>query len=319
MCIREFSFASPATLSSFLLHIFAKSSIYSFLFKRVFFSNLAAGVKECLKQVQQSVCLRRSEEGVNLKISKMYFRKSIFVPPENMKIEHYRSLWELRGSDDKPPPVTRYVLRVGDVRIVDELRDSNARHLLYVPSGTRTFRNRQCVEALRFSVLLWPSHRSSDLEAEAKASIQPFNIVLDQVMLNFLRGHHESLNKLSEFSFERLKQYVSLLHRPIVDSSECESEAADTFSDDGDQPIFIKKFIFSPKLSVHFDYRGHQLDMSKVNIKNSLLTHANLFVLLMCVRISGCRGWPAGDVPSIKKCRVGPAEQSISKRLSWSV
>nr|CDS33745.1 autophagy protein 2 B [Hymenolepis microstoma] len=221
-------------------------------------------LRECFNQVKQPLITHRVKEGVALKLSDIYFRNSTFEPPDNMPVGPYSSFKELKRSHNQSPMVTRYILQVGHFRIADELKDSRARHLLYVPKSTRVFRNGKCVEALHFRVLLWPSVHMLDFEAEAKASIQPLNVVLDQVMLNYLRGYHECFNKLSEIAFERVEHYVPLLLSPFTDLYGFESElSGGEFLEDDDQRIFIRKFTLSPSLPIHFDYHGHRLDMSQ--------------------------------------------------------
>ncbi|VUZ50539.1 unnamed protein product, partial [Hymenolepis diminuta] len=223
-----------------------------------------AELRECFKNVKQPFTTQRVKEGVALKLSDIYFRNSTFEPPDNMQIGPYGSFKELKRIHNESPAVTRYIFQVGDFKIVDELKDSKARHLLYVPKVTRVFRNGKYVEALRFCVLLWPSVYMLDFEAEAKASVQPLNVVLDQVTFNFLRGYHECFNNLSEISIKRMGQYVPLLLSPSTDLSGYQSESSsEEFVDEGEQPIFIRKFTLSPSLPIHFDYHGHQLDMSQ--------------------------------------------------------
>ncbi|VDN98636.1 unnamed protein product [Rodentolepis nana] len=223
-----------------------------------------AELRECLNHLKQPLITHRVNEGVALKLSDIYFRNSTFEPPDNMPVGPYSSFKELKRSHSQSPVVTRYILHVGHLKIADELKDSRARHLLYVPKSARVFRNGKCVEALHFRVILWPSVHMLDFEAEAKASIQPLNVVLDQVMLNFLRGCHECFNKLSEISFKRMEQYVPLLPSPFTDLNAFDSElSSEEFVEDDDQRIFIRKFTLSPSLPIHFDYHGHRLDMSQ--------------------------------------------------------
>lgn len=219
-------------------------------------------VRECLNQLQTPVSTQRVYEGIALHLSGINFRKSTFEPPETMPIGPYESYKDMKKHHTESPAVTKYLLQVGDIRISDELKDSKARNILYVPRSTRSLRNGRFIEALRFNVLIWPAARNIDFEAELKASVQPLNIVLDQVTLNTLRVYQECLNKLSDTSFQQSEHFMSILPILQEDSSGFDAES-DTEGEE--RPLFIRKFSFSPSLTIHFDYHGHRLDMSQVS------------------------------------------------------
>lgn len=163
------------------------------------------------------VLFRHLDQAVVFRLANINFRQSFFLRPTILNTTappHPCSF-----TSDSPftvatttafVPQHRYLLRVGDARIVDGLAASMIRHLMHVQrrysnartiSGSREggLRVSACEgPMLRASVTIWPSAPSTtttktaaatissgyappDLEAEAKVSVQPVQINLDQV------------------------------------------------------------------------------------------------------------------------------------------
>ena len=93
--------------------------------------------------------------------------------------------------------VTKFGLRIADCKVVDGLAASSVNHLFHVRQQYRALHDGRLIEAVRATVLMWPSRatRSTsalfsastlsemDYEAEAQVSIQPLQINLDQVIM----------------------------------------------------------------------------------------------------------------------------------------
>lgn len=100
-------------------------------------------------------------------------------------------------------PMTHYVVRVGDLRVLDRIAASRVNTVLHAQrrtelSGVGDEKCGRNVDVIRASATVWraaPSlvpHRIStdfvkELEAEGKVSIQPLQVNLDQVGISFLR------------------------------------------------------------------------------------------------------------------------------------
>ncbi|VDM33398.1 unnamed protein product [Hydatigera taeniaeformis] len=223
---------------------------------------------------------RQNDQTATVRLSNVYFRKSIFKPSVEYQLHRYRTgSKEMRrqssplsiASTSTLHPVTRYALRIGDVKIVDGLPQSMINHLFHVQQS-RAREDGRFVEAVRATVLMWPSLTSlavpTDYEAEVKVSIQPLQINLDQTMFVFLRAHHTALTQLTERYLQDMEKRVSLLFCLRSVSVEGEEEqstlrSATTSTNDEDQPIFFKQLTIIPSLPIRFNYHGHQLDLSQ--------------------------------------------------------
>ncbi|CDS43273.1 autophagy protein 2 B [Echinococcus multilocularis] len=221
---------------------------------------------------------RQNDQNATLRLSNVYFRKSIFKPPADYQPFRHRTR-KISNFSGSPfsivpisnHPVARYALRITDLKIVDGLPQSMINHLFHVQQG-RAREGSRFIEAVRATVLMWPSSTPviTDYEAEVKVSIQPLQINLDQAMFVFLRAHHTALTQLTERYLQDMEKRVCLF---CVRSSSAEGNGetasiyflppASTSSEDEDQPIFFKRLTLTPSLPIRFNYHGHQLDLSQ--------------------------------------------------------
>lgn len=130
-----------------------------------------------------------------IRLSNVYFRKSIFNPSADYQQCRHRTRKISPFSISSTPnlPVTRYALRIADLKIVDGLPQSMINHLFHVQQG-RAKEDGRFIEAVRATVIMWPSPTPvvTDYEAEVKVSIQPLQINLDQVGV---RNKHDIATK----------------------------------------------------------------------------------------------------------------------------
>ncbi|KAL5109547.1 hypothetical protein TcWFU_010057 [Taenia crassiceps] len=214
---------------------------------------------------------RQNDQNATVRLSNVYFRKSIYKPSADCQQHRHRTQKISPFSVSPIPnlPVTRYALRIADLKIVDGLPQSLINHLFHVQQG-RAREDGHFIEAVRVTVLMWPSLTPmvTDYEAEVKVSIQPLQFNLDQAMLMFLRAHHTALTQLTERYLHNMEKrvYLFYLRSSPVEGEEIVSLLSllpTSTSSDDDQPVFFKRLTITPSLPIRFNYHGHQLDLSQ--------------------------------------------------------
>ncbi|BHF73451.1 Autophagy protein [Sparganum proliferum] len=146
-----------------------------------------------------------------------------------------------RPSAQQCLPLTRYALRVADLRVVDRVSSSRVNRLLHARrlGGSSVAGTARPREVVRASLLFQPTPPSAlllaegqprdcsrklssgcgvhfenfneDLEAEVKLSVQPLQVNLDQNLLIFLCESHAAFRALLELGLEELESRISLL------------------------------------------------------------------------------------------------------------
>lgn len=222
--------------------------------------------------------------------------KTIGGPKRNHEVLVEIQLTKIRFSHELYPGRTSYasrqVLLVNDVEIRDRLQTSDIKKFLYNPNN----KNKSCANMIVLKALhIRPNPRVSNAEeCSLRISLLPMRLHIDQETLIFLIEYFSSIGDGCSSNSKSAPTYKSdpmlivddlpeavkdLEARKIIkknldiliNDEEYVKNNLQFVDNDADCPIYFREVIFSPDVSIRFDYHGKRVELSKGPIAGLLM------------------------------------------------